>query len=114
MDQNCSLYYLMVQNGISKGKKVKFDISSVNFEKRKKKVGNIRLRKLSENYRKILTEFDKIDVLQSEVFVKKGTSRVRPSLISIEIKKVRQLKRNNSVESPTQKGRDFMLNRKNS
>lgn len=102
----------MIQNAISKGKKVKFDISSQSFEKRKKKVSSIRLRKLSDNYKKISTEIDKIDVIQSEIFGKKVTSRIRPSLASIEIPKMRRLLRNNSLESPSHKGRESVLSRK--
>jgi hypothetical protein len=56
LDQNYALYYLMVQSSLAKGKKVKFDIGSPNFEKRKKKIGQIRLRKLSGNYKRLTIE----------------------------------------------------------
>jgi hypothetical protein len=46
----------MVQSSLAKGKKVKFDIGSPNFEKRKKKIGQIRLRKLSGNYKRLTIE----------------------------------------------------------
>lgn len=114
MDSNYSLYYLMVQNAISKGKKVRFDISSQSFEKRKKKVTNIRLRKLSNDYRKISTENDKFELIQSEVFSRKITSRVRPSLASIDIKIKRELTRDDSLSSQSRKGRESVLSRKNS
>lgn len=104
LDQNYALYYLMVQNAISRGKRVKFDISSKSFEKRKKKVASIRLRKLSENYRKIPTENEKIDNFQVEIFGRKSTVRVRPSLVSIEVTK-RQLTRNDSGNFSTHQGR---------
>lgn len=104
----------MIRNAISKGKKVKYDICSQSFEKRRKKVASIRLRKLGDNYRKISTETEKADLLQSEIFVKKGASRIRPSLASIEFPKLRQLTRNNSLDSPTHKGLKSVLSRKNS
>lgn len=114
MDPNYALYYLMVQNAVSKGKKVRFDISSQSFEKRKKKVTSIRLRKLSDNYRKISTENDKVELIQSEVFSRKVTSRVRPCLASIDMKIKRELTRNDSLESQSRKGRESVLSRKNS
>lgn len=75
-------------------------------------MGSIRLKKLSDNYRKVSTEMDKIDVFQSDVFVKKMSSRVRPSLVSIDIRKMRGMKRNSSLESPIMKGGESVLRRK--
>ena len=52
----------MVQNALAKGKKVKFDIGSPFFEKRKKKIGQIRLRKLSDNYKRLANEKNTIEM----------------------------------------------------
>ena len=62
LDQNYSLYYLMVQSSLARGKKVKFDIGSPIFEKRKKKIGQIRLRKLSDNYKRLTIEKNTIEL----------------------------------------------------
>lgn len=47
---------------MNKGKKVKFDIGSTSFEKRKKKRNSIRLRKLSESHKKTPTDRNATDM----------------------------------------------------
>jgi hypothetical protein len=86
----------MVQNSISKGKRVKYDIASSNFEKRKKKVSNIRLRKLSDNFKRVSVDKKAIDVVETPNQLKKTPVRVRPSLASIDLVNLKMQKRNNS------------------
>ena len=112
LDQNYSFYYLMVQSSLAKGKKIKFDIGSPNFEKRKKKIGQIRLRKLSENYRRVETEKNTIELTESQVQTKKIQIRIRPSLAAIDLTSLKTLKRNNSLESPTKKVSDSIFKEK--
>jgi hypothetical protein len=93
----------MVQSSLAKGKKVKFDIGSPNFEKKKKKIGQIRLRKLSGNYKRLTIEKNTIEVTESQVLAKKPQIRIRPSLASIDLTGLKKLRRNNSADSPAKR-----------
>jgi len=96
----------MVQNVLSKGRKVRFDIGSSNFEKRKKKVTNIRLRKLSGNFKKLALEKISTEGIETTPPQSKKTIqvRIRPSLASIDLTGLKsQIRRNNSLDSPTKK-----------
>lgn len=100
----------MVQNSLAKGRNIKFDIGSPNFEKRKKKISNIRLRKLSDSYKRLTIEKKTVDLAESVFQVKKTQAKVhRPSLASIDLLSLKSARRNNSFDSPTRKGIDSLF-----
>jgi len=53
-----------------------------------------------------------VELFQNEVFSRKITSRVRPSLVSIDVKRMRELTRTDSVESQSRKGRESVMSSK--